>query len=451
MEKDLCELITYPAPAGAVRNPDYTVRVRTAQEEWQELFTYNVKVDMHHVRNASMVYFDCSGQVEMEVIRHAGSVHQAVLRPVSCGLSCEVEGSRVTFLLDGPGHVSLELDGDRFHNLHIFANPLEEHTPDPSDPDVIYFGPGLHVLDDPVLRVPSGTTVYIAGGAVVWGGLLCEHAENVTIRGRGILYLSGFAKETYHRALQITFSRNIVIEGIIAVDPPHYTLLIGQSEHVTVRNLKTFSTRGWSDGIDIMSSSHILIDRVFLRTSDDCIAIYGHRWDYYGDSRDIHVRRSVLWADVAHPINIGTHGSYEGDGDIMENMSFEDLDILEHHEPQPDYWGCIAINPGDKNTVRKVRFENIRIEPFELGELFNIRVKYNPKYNPCPGNRIEDILFKNITCEGECPNPSRIEGYDDSRVVDGITFENVSIAGVRMTAGSGHLQVGDHVRNLTVR
>ena len=40
-----------------------------------------------------------------------------------------------------------------------------------------------------------------------------------------------------------------------------------------------------------------------MRNSDDCIAIYASRQGSLGDSRNISVRNSVLWADNAHPIN----------------------------------------------------------------------------------------------------------------------------------------------------
>jgi polygalacturonase len=189
--------------------------------------------------------------------------------------------------------------------------------------------------------------------------------------------MSDYEQATYYRGVEINYSRNIAIEGVITVDPPSSTVNIGQSEYVSIRNIKTFSTRGWTDGIDVLSSSHIEIDDVFLRTSDDCIAVYGTRTRFH-----------------------------ERDGDILENLLFDNIDILEHHEPQEGYWGCMAINVGDKNTVRNVTFRNIRIEQFELGRLIDIRIYQNPKYNPCPGSRVENIRFENITFTGTCDNPS---------------------------------------------
>lgn len=466
----------YPAPEEAVHNSDFSVRVRTPGGEWQALFSYNVKVDMHNVRNASMVMFDCAGTAEIEVKYNLGTVKEAVIRPLSYGITSQYIDSTIMLEVEGPKLLSLEVNGERFHNLHIFANPLvkapdaaeagitlhpglhnaaemyERLTSLPADQDqrTLLFAPGIHRLDEGRLELPSHTRVYLAGGAVVCGGFICDHVEQVAVRGKGILYMSDFEKTTFYRGFEIKYSSNILIEGITVIDPPHYTVLLGQSEHITIQNLKSFSTRGWCDGIDMMACKHVSIEGGFLRTSDDCVAVYASRGEFQGDTRDVTVSGSVLWADVAHPTNIGTHGNYEGEGDVIENIRFVDIDILEHHEPQPDYWGCMAINAGDHNTVRRVSYEDIRIESFELGELFNLRVLQNEKYNPAPGKRIEQIHFKNIVFDGTCTNPSHIEGYDGTRTVEDITFEQVTVNGEPFELKASHILVGDHVRNIKV-
>ncbi|WP_379141082.1 glycosyl hydrolase family 28 protein [Paenibacillus sp. sgz500992] len=472
MQEANTELVVYPVPEGAAGNPDFSVKVRRPQGEWQPLFCHNVKVDMHEVRNASMVSFDCSGPVELEIVKNDGIVKEAVVRPLSADINCECEGNVMLLRLDGPRQLSLEADGERFHNLHIFANPMDENIPAIAGPEVltlepgthvtaeiqeilaslpaaekpkvVYFAPGIHRLDPARLEVPSNTLIYVAGGAVIYGGFICSHVHDVQIRGRGVLYMSDFEKTTYYRGVEISYSRNISIEGITVIDPPHYTVLLGQSERIDIRNIKTFSTRGWSDGIDMMACSDVKIDSVFLRTSDDCIAIYASRGDYQGDTRRVAVTRSILWADVAHPANIGTHGNHEGNGDVIEDILFHDIDILEHHEPQPDYWGCLAINAGDNNTVQNVTYEDIRIEPFELGELFNVRVLQNLKYNPAPGKIIRNILFRNICYSGSCTNPSHIAGYDEARRVENVRFENVTING-RLLDLSQDVVIGAYV------
>ena len=317
---------------------------------------------------------------------------------------------------------------------------------------MIYFGPGMHYLEETIFRIPSGKTVYIAGGAIVVGSLVCDHVQDVTIRGRGMLYLSDFHRFSAFRGVRIIYSHHITVEGIILLDPPHYSIYIGQSEHIRIRNFKSFSTRGWCDGIDMMSSSHIEIEDVFLRTSDDCIAVYGSRWDYKGDSRCVSVKDSVLWADVAHAMNIGGHGDYRRGGDLIEDIQFSNIDILEHHEPQPGYWGAMNINVGDNNTVRNVIYDNIRVEDFELGQLLDIRVVWNEKYNPVAGKRIENIHFRNVTYNGKDENKNRIHGFDCERSVEGVTFTNLRINGeLILSAEQGNFEINEFVSGIQFR
>lgn len=473
------KVLTYEAPKGAVLRDDYTVNVRVPGGNWQPLSIYEVKVDMHEVRPTSMAYFDMEGIVEVRVECKSNLIQQVVIRPLSAKIVSEQDERTLTFKLDRPRKLSIEINEERFANLHLFANPMEQDVPDPDSdrvlyfrpaihrtediyrllqipkkaggdcPDTIYFAAGMHWLEETILRIPSGITVYVAGGAVVAGSFVCEKVSDVTIRGRGVLYLADFHRFSAFRGVKIIFSERITVEGITTVDPPHYSIYLGKSSHVTIRNFKTFSTRGWSDGIDIMACSYIQIDDVFLRTSDDCIAIYGTRWDYVGDSRFVTVRNSVFWADVAHPLMIGTHGNHSKEGDIIEDIVFENIDILEHHEPQLNYMGAMTINAGDKNTVRRVTYRDIRVEDFELGRLLDIRVIWNKDYNPVPGKRIEDIRFEGIAYEGSTDLPSQIFGFDEERIVSGITISGFRINGKEMkNLVDGNIEVNNHVSGI---
>ena len=63
--------------------------------------------------------------------------------------------------------MTLEVNGNWVGALHLFANPPETDAPQPGDPNVIYFGPGIHEVSQLVVR--NNQTVYVAGGAVVRG------------------------------------------------------------------------------------------------------------------------------------------------------------------------------------------------------------------------------------------------------------------------------------------
>jgi hypothetical protein len=447
-------LVVYPTPEGIASNDSFTVKVRLPHGQWKDLFCYDVQVDMHKPQQASMACLDFSGLMEVSVTYNRGEIRSTRVRPLSYGIEPEVNGNTLKFSLSEPRNLSIEVDGDIFRNLHLFASSIETDRPRPNDPNVIYFGPGIHEPGDN-FKIPSGKTVYIAGGAVVKSTLVCDHAENVRILGRGMLYRP-------ERGVQITFSKNIEIDGIMVINPQHYTVFGGQSEGITVRNLKSFSSRGWSDGIDLMSCSDVLVDGVFMRNSDDCIAVYGHRWDYYGDARNITVQNSTLWADVAHPVNVGTHGNPDSP-EVIENIIFKNIDILNHDEPQINYQGCIALNASDGNLIRNVRVEDIRIEDFEQGQLLNLRVMFNRKYAKAPGRGIESVLFKNVTYNGKNANISIVSGYNEQRAIRNIVFENLRINGNliwdRMPGKLGHLAtsdmarfyVGEHVEGLEFR
>ncbi|HYO23257.1 MAG TPA: glycosyl hydrolase family 28 protein, partial [Flavisolibacter sp.] len=382
------ELITYPAPQGIIysqHNDDYTVKVRKPRGVWQDLFEYNVKVDMDKPQDASMVYFDFSGSVEIAVRKNNGDVRSVKVRPSSFGIEATLKGNTVFFTLSKPTKVSVEFDGDKLHNLHLFGNAVETSRPNPADTNVIYFGPGIHTPGDTPgdsFIIPSGKTVYIAGGAIVRGKFICDRVNNVRITGRGII-------DQQQRGIEIRHSNNVTVDGIIVVNPKHYTVYAGGSQNVTIRNLKSFSASSWSDGLDFMSCSDVTVDDVFMRNSDDCIAIYGHRWDFYGDAKKYKITNSILWADIAHPINIGLHGNTAKEGEVIENLHFKNIDILEQDEDDPNYQGCMAITAGDLNLVRNIIFEDIRVDDFEEGQLFNFRVVYNTKYNTGPGRGIE--------------------------------------------------------------
>ena len=425
------QVITYPESlrTGMPHNDSYTVRVRTLGGEWKDLYEYKVHVDMDKVQEASMVQFDMGSPVEVMVKKNNGTIREVDIRPLNNKVEYTQMRNAIFFTLERPQYLSVEFNGDRLHNLHLFANPLETETYTEARKGVMYFGPGIHKPDDlpnNQIRIPSNTTVYLAPGAVIKAKLLVDKAENVRIIGRGIL-------DHPIRGIEVTDSKNVLIEGVTVVNPDHYTVFGGGTTGLTVKNLKAFSCKGWSHGIDLMCCRNVVVDNVFLRNSDDCIAIYNHRWNWWGGSSDITVQNSVLWADIAHPINMGGHGDPDSlTGEVLENVTVRNIDILEHDEDDPLYQGSMNIDCGDKNIVRNVLFEDIRVESIQEGRLFCLKVLYNPKYNKAPGNSIEEITFRNITYDGVGENPSLIKGIDENHSVRNITFENVVINGKRM-------------------
>ena len=166
------QLVTYPEglQTGMPHNDDYTVRVRVPGGDWKDLFEYNVQVDMDRVQDASMVQFDMGSPVEVMVKKNNGMIHEVDIRPQARKVQYVQNKNVITFTLDKPQYLSVEFNGDRLHNLHLFAIPMETETYSEEEKGVMYFGLGVHRpkdLPNNQIRIPGNTTVYLAPGADV--------------------------------------------------------------------------------------------------------------------------------------------------------------------------------------------------------------------------------------------------------------------------------------------
>jgi hypothetical protein len=120
----------------------------------------------------------------------------------------------------------------------------------------------------------------------------------------------------------------------------------------------------------------------------------------------------------------------------------------------------MSIDAGDNNLIRNVRFENIRVEDFRKGQLFNVRVFFNAKYCTSPGRGVENVLFKNIVYNGHHATTSVLDGYDEDREVKNIVFENLLVNGKLYydgmkekpgwykTADLAGIYVGNHTKDI---
>ena len=179
-------------------NDDFTVRVRTPGGVWQDLYEYNVKVDLDRPQNASMVYFNFDGTVELAIQKNNGSFSKVAVRPTAKGLRTTIKDGIVFLTLNRPENLSVEFDDDRLTNLHVFTQGIRKDMPDAPNltsesitfgkaPDftqkTVFFGPGVHAGE---FRIRSNSTVYIHGSAVLKNPLLLQGVENVKVVSDGL-------------------------------------------------------------------------------------------------------------------------------------------------------------------------------------------------------------------------------------------------------------------------
>lgn len=442
---------TCQVPEGIDIDESFTVTARIVKEDglgaWTPVPAYAVDVaDVNITSNQfnkhpiAVAALDIEqGPVEIKARYSNGTVTVATVRPVSLGIKATIEDANtVTFKLDRPQDVMLEINDNKWQALHVLTNYIDTSAPIGDSDNIWYFGAGVNngsayskVVDGNLL-VPSDTTVYLDSGAFLTAKLNFIDVSNAGVRGHGFIY-----KGPNGGAILIERSNNILIEKITSLGATGFSLTTGEAKGVHIDGYRSFSSHGNGDGVDFFCSQDVLVENCFLRNSDDTVAIYGHRWDYYGETKNITIRNCTLLPDIAHPIHMGTHGN-PAKPETFSNIHISNIDILDHYENQTWYQGCISINVGDENLIEDVLVEDIRVEKISKGQLVNIRVMQNPMWTTAPGRGVRNVVIRNVTLNtdnSKIVNPSQILGFDATRKVEHVTFENLNIGGQNIHDG----------------
>lgn len=363
----------------------------------------------------------------------------ARIRPASAGIEYTFENGVLSFSITKPAKISVEFDGDIYHNLFIFANEPEKDIPSPDDKNVVYIGEGGHNGD---IELTDGQTLYIGGNATVFGRVKGT-GSNITVRGRGVLCGSNFDHET-DKGNMVNMYRceNLNVEGITLLDTPGWAVVPRSCKNVVIRNLKQISYNGNSDGFDICSCENVLIEGCFVRNHDDNISIKAHE----GGSKDIVMRRCVLWADRAHNMLIGPE-SNKNNHNRFENIQFEDIDVLEHKEFHDGFKGVMAIFCADGADFENIVWRNICVERMTHGKLFDF--KYVNFYADGYGRSVKNIRVENVCCEAPVVYRCDICGFDGEHIIDGVTLKNIRINGVVAGRGSPYININEFTRNIS--
>lgn len=405
--------------------PVYVAKVASADpaQRWKAM---DDKVNSaQYFSQASFTHFDLLGVAEV-IVTCSTLVHEAKILPASSGIVPKIDGNRIAFTLNKPRSLVLEVNGDWVGSLQIFANPPETNIPRPDDPDVIYYGPGIHEVDG--VRVDSGKTVYIADGAIVRGTTKAVgrsrsafelYGSNITLRGRGIL--DGSACPTHARHLISVVGTNVTLEGVILRDSSHWTVPIRRSENVTVRNLKLIGYRANSDGIDICNSRNVEVSDCYIRTLDDLIVVKSDKGQ--GIVRNIRAHDCVLWNEVAHALSIGAELR-----ESVEDVRFSNCDII--HDKGREW--TLRVYHCDSARISNVLFENLRVE--ETRKFMSLWIGSAVWSRDNERGHIEGVTFRDISAAGDQP---RVEfrGFDASHGVSDVKCERVAINGQPLKAG----------------
>ena len=435
-----------------------------------------------HTKRGAILNFGMSGSVRIRVDLDTPA-KEVTIRPLHTDLKAEIDDKGFYFDLPRPMNLSVEVNGDIADPLLVFANPKLPAPPSKDDPKVKYFEAGkIHQVGEIFLK--SGETLYAETGAIVNGEIRAVGANNVAIRGGGIIN-AGYRNRKINM-LVLRECQNAVIEDIILLDSLGWTVHLSGSQDINISNIRVIGWRANSDGLDIEYSRRVRADRCFWRTNDDCIAVkaiyppgekdipfteminpetIGKRTakpipgDVIGD---VLITNSVLWNDRnGQGFEIG----FEVRVDHIRNVTFRDCDIIHVKSG-----GAFSIHNGERANIEGILLENIRVE--NTDRLFDFHIglsiysedcpepyrRTNPKRKrPSPRNvnahawsqwllpqgeevaryeakrgTISNIVIRNMTVATKPSRNSILHGYSKNKGISGVTFEGLTIAGEKI-------------------
>lgn len=457
-------VIVAPAPQGEGFSEYYTLRVgrkivpvyacRVSAMPFNQVWPgYQRPTDQTEL--AGFAYWSMKGRVRIE-IESQRPVESVVVRPGSLKIKPVVRGNRITFDLDRPRQVVVEVNGAH-HALHLFGNPPEMNVPAKDAPDVRYFGPGVHQPGKITLK--SGETLYIAPGAVVYGSINATGAKNIRIMGQGILDVSPFERGKGGGAVRLTDCSGVVIDGIIMRDPDVWCCSLFRCRDASINNVKLVGLwRYNADGIDICNSQDVQVRGSFVRSFDDALVIKGLK--SYDDQpvRNVRFSDCTVWCDWGMALEIGA----ETCAPEITGVVFEDCSIMRSTSTAMD------IQHGDRATIRDIRYENIYVEMDEQNLRPRLQKQRDERYDPVPGSylprllsvairgnnysrdtlrgTIENVLFRNIMVTAPRMPESFLSGFDAEHGITGVVIEGISLNGKQVAdAAAAKLSIGKFV------
>ncbi|MBX7259439.1 MAG: hypothetical protein K1Y02_23975 [Candidatus Hydrogenedentes bacterium] len=471
-------VVVYPAPPGEALSKDFSVTVagqpapvyvcRVSAMPFNQVWPgYQRPIDQTEL--ASFVYWDMSAPVDVDVVSNR-PIESVAIRPTARDIKPQIEGNHIRFHLDKPQQLTVEVNG--WHKaLHLFANPPAPAI-DRNAPGVRYFGPGVHKAGRMVLK--SDETVYLAGGAVVYGCIEATDATNIKILGPGILDSSELERyfgitdeskylDNFGGSIHLVRCTNVTIDGPVLRDPPLWCLSAFNCSEIQIVHTKLIGLwRYNADGIDLCNSRNAAVRDCFVRSFDDSLVVKG--LSYYKDVpiSNILFEGCVVWNDWGRALEIGAETATPE----LSQVTFRDCDVVRTAEIAMD------VQHGDRAFIHDVTFEGIRFEVDDVNyspQIQNGRdATYTGQTGYCPRNLVlvilrgawssdqergtmRNIVVRDCSITGKLLPPSSLSGFDETHDVKGVTISNLKINGkVAQSLEEASIHVGQFVSDVRI-
>jgi len=509
-------LIVYKDVPGLSPSNKFTIRVRSAatNNEWVDVFahyTYNRALELpdinqtngtnsstsvQHYPNATAGWSQTYGNIEMsrnqpvevEIASKNGfkiggnNFFKATVHPAQKASVATVINNKVYFTISNPAQIAIDINGQMddynafvnpigqpTHTITLFTNPVLKkpslngsrvHYVEPGTDslamsrinsatyDTLYFKPGVHNIGLGQ-KIYPGKGVYIPGDAIVYGSLnnvgvplggYSKVGEKIKIFGYGTI--SG-AKTTHpyyvpnsdannHRPIAIDNALNYKIIGVTVADPANFSVWTPSGAGGFLSYVKVVGWRANGDGLGNGDN----VNDCFVRTNDDCSYVRGNRKrvTYWKDNISAIWYMSAVWTS---PILIEDcdvlYCRSRGGGGAAWDMRADN---------------AVGVNP-TQTTFRNIRFHDKLCNM----TIFNLISFKGDVANPSnKGGSYNWMKFENISI-ASCSVKQNLLGWASSPWNGGLTFENVTFAGTKLTAQnfSTYFNTNQYVSNIVFK
>ena len=229
--------------------------------------------------------------------------------------------------------------------------------------------------------------------------------------------------------IQFINCSRIKLDGVRIINSPFWIIHPVYSSHITIRDVDIESMRLNNDGLDIDSSTYVLVENSTFRTGDDAVVIKSGR-DKEGrrigrPSENILIRNNTL-LKVHNGIAIGSEMSGSVRNVFIENCTVKSGRNLIYFKSNLDRGGVV---------------ENVHVRNIKVEQASQNLIRFQTDYHSYRGGnyppRFRNFHIENVNCE-EAATGIRVEGHPDAPIT------NVSICDVTVKVADIALVKNEH-------
>jgi Bacterial Ig-like domain (group 2)/Divergent InlB B-repeat domain/Secretion system C-terminal sorting domain len=425
---------------------------------------------------------------------------KSAVHPFQKVFNSRIENGQVLFTIYNPAQIVIDINGqmddvnkavngnagDIVHAVSLFANPIMDDKPAPSggagvvyvqpgqtppaigNNTTMYFNPGVHFIDVN-FKVHPNKHYYIPGNAIVYGtmnnvgvsipndGTAISSGHGIKIFGYGTLsgsifdhwefqddVTNGTISNSVYKGILIENAYQTILKGITVDDTANHSVALdnwnGRLDKTVPVSFATWAKvitwRANGDGIvadDIQDS--------FLRTSDDCSYMKGHR------------KRLTFWKDSNAAIfHMAMIPEYNGAAPKSFPIEIEDCDVIYNRSRNLQGEGNTGVfhlrGTGGNNMDLGSRTVNVLVKNIRLHDkrsnmpTFNMftYLSSNAFIQPYKGLTFENIWVAANVNPAAYQTYARLEGNPAAAWDSSLAFNNVYDRG-SIVSGLGNFTV----------